>query len=149
MSVFKRSRRRQFERAGGALFDAPNGTLPSAQERVQQELERRGLGWGDGGETPMQDEGAARAWSPVAYEPPAGRRSGRPQQRSRTIYPPAKRLGFAQLQRLQIREPKVVLFCQQRRERREVLFAKRVAGRKASPGRGGTYRRRPESQWRC
>lgn len=147
MSVFKRSRRRQYERAGGALFDAPNGTLPSAQERVQQALERRGLDWGDGGETPMQGSGVYPSPGARLLQP-GPRRVMPPRGRVRQFSIPAKRL-FRDLEKLRIREPKVVLFCQQRRERREVLFAKRVAGFRRSPGRGGTYRRRAESQWRC
>lgn len=150
MSVFKRSRRRHNAPAGGAWFDAPNGTLPSANERVQHELERRGLGWGDGGETPMQEPQApmARNRQPEVAYYDLRRTYGRPGSQRQLPFP-AKRLGFSDLKKLRIKEPKVVLFCQQRRERREVLFAKKVAGYRRSPGRGGTYRRRAESQWRC
>lgn len=159
MSIYKRARRRQFQRGGGASFDAPNGTLPTAQERVQQAIESAALdGWGYGGEPPMQ--GPPGVWeAPVA---PNGPRPGaRPRRLKDLRWPsprrllpsPAKRLSKRQqykaLSTLQIRAPRATLFCQQRRERKEVLFAKKIAGFKRSPGRGGTYRRRPESQWRC
>lgn len=137
MSIFRRSRRRQFERAGGPSEAGPNGTLPRAQERVQQELERRGLGWGDGGRAPI---------SAVVYDPPSQPRRGRGPLPTKRL---AFRYGYAQLQRLRIQAPRAVLFCQQRQVRKEVLFAKRVAGLKRSPGRGGTYRRRQESRWGC
>jgi hypothetical protein len=40
--------------------------------------------------------------------------------------------------------------CLQRSQRREVLFARRIAGRHLrSPGRGGSYRRGLMSQWSC
>lgn len=143
MSVFRRSRRRQHKLDGGLLFDGPNGTLPS--DLVQAAKERRGLaGYGVG--DPMQ--GARDVWRPVAakvYGTPGGARFG---LRARGTLPPAKRVG--PWHRLQVRVPEVTLFCQQRRERKEVLFAKGVAGRSGgSPGRRGTYRRRAESQWRC
>lgn len=153
MSIYKRARRRQFQRGGGASFDAPNQRLPSAQERVQQAIESDALDWGYGGEPPMQGEGAARVWIPVANAPrPKAGRLRLLKGLWRTPLP-AKRLSKRQqykaLSRLQIRKPAVTLFCQQRRERREVLFSKKIAGFKRSPGRGGSYRRRPESQWRC
>lgn len=137
MSVFKRSRRRQFESPGGSYFADPNGTLPRAQERVQQALERLGLDWGYGGETPM---------SAVVQDAPGARRGLRGSFAGERF---SKRSGYKVLARLQLAVPERVLFCQQRKVRKEVLFAKRVAGRRRSPGRGGTYRRRAESQWRC
>lgn len=42
-----------------------------------------------------------------------------------------------------------VSFCVRRRVRKEVLFAKHVAGRKRSPGRGGSYNRTAFSSVRC
>lgn len=156
MSIYKRARRRQFQRGGGASFDAPNQRLPSAQERVQQAIESAALDWGYGGEPPMQ---GPAVWAPVA---PNGPKAGaRPRRLTDLRWPshrqkfplPAKRLSKRQqykaLATLQIRAPRATLFCQQRRERKEVLFAKKIAGFKKSPGRGGSYRRRPESQWRC
>lgn len=48
---------------------------------------------------------------------------------------------------LSIRAPLKVRFCLRRKERREVLFAKRKVGyRGSSPG---PYRRTANSQWRC
>lgn len=139
MSVFKRSRRRNLSQASGATFDAPNGTLLSPLDRVFEEKERRGLDPGYGGGTPMQ----ATVW-----QVPGGARTGLARRGRLPPYQAPFR-PMAKLGHLQIREPRVTLFCQQRRERREVLFAKKVAGFRRSPGRGGTYRRRAESQWRC
>lgn len=138
MSVFKRSRRRVFERAGGPSEAGPNGTLPRAQERVQQALERRGLDWGSGGVPPT---------SAVVWDPPGGliRRLPRVTPAERV----SKRYGYAVLSDLRVQAPKATLFCQRRAVRKEVLFARGVAGRKASPGRGGRYKRNGDSRWRC
>lgn len=46
-------------------------------------------------------------------------------------------------------KPKRVLFCVRRKIRREVLFAFKVASKRRSPGRGGSYRRTVESNFRC
>jgi len=40
-------------------------------------------------------------------------------------------------------------FCVQRKVRKGVLFAMKVAGQRRSPGKGGTYQRRRESAWSC
>lgn len=48
---------------------------------------------------------------------------------------------------LSVRVPERVKFCVQRKERREVLFARRVAGRRGTAP--GPYRRSPKSQWSC
>lgn len=45
--------------------------------------------------------------------------------------------------------PRKVAFCVRRHVRRSVLFATGVAGRRRSPGRGGSYRRTESSAWRC
>lgn len=134
----RRSRRREFKSPGGPLNTGPNGTLPRAQERVQQELERRGLDWGHGGRAPIP----AAVW-----DPPGGlvRRLPRVTPAERL----SRRYGYAQLSELRIRAPKATLFCQKRKVRQEVLFAKQVAGRRRSPGRGGTYKRNGNSLWRC
>lgn len=59
--------------------------------------------------------------------------------------------SWRQFRALSVRVPERVAFCVRRRTRREVLFAKRVAGRntRRSPGRGGTYHRSQESSWSC
>lgn len=137
---------RQFERAGESSIPDSNGTLPRAQERVQQAIEAEAL-VGVWGPAPRQDEGAA--WSPGARRLGQLPRSGRYGQVSRNIYSPAKRLGVEELSRLRYRAPARTLVCAQRGVRREVLFARRVAGFKRSPGRGGKYHRRQESQYGC
>lgn len=47
--------------------------------------------------------------------------------------------------------PGIKSFCRQRKERRQILFVKQIAGyhRHRSPGQGGTYRRKPESHYSC
>lgn len=77
-----------------------------------------------------------------------GRRTYGQSQTATNIPFPAKRL-FEQFKQLRYKAPARTLVCQQRGVRREVLFAKRVAGFRRSPGRGGGYRRRPESQYGC
>lgn len=51
--------------------------------------------------------------------------------------------------RLSVRVPGRVQFCVQRKQRREVLFAREIAGFRRSPGAGGHYRRNEDSNWRC
>lgn len=49
-----------------------------------------------------------------------------------------------------VNEPENVRFCVRRTQRREVLFAMRVAGRRGgSPGKRGKYRRSIESNYSC
>lgn len=141
----RRSRRRRdlseavFERSGElSVFSSNAEALPRAQERVQQATERLGLiGGGDGGNAPI---GARRGYVVGPLErllrvTPAERFS--------------RRVQYGLLSRPRMAVPEKVLFCQQRKERREVLFSLGVAGSRRSPGRGGSYRRRPESFYRC
>jgi len=138
MSTFSRRRRRLqrdaiAERTGE--FFSSNGTLPRAQQRVFEAAEADALVWGDGGGAPIQ---GARLWAP-------GARAIAP----RRAVLRQSRLRWGQLTAPSYRQPLKVLDCARRGIRREVLFARRVAGRRASPGRGGTYRRRPESLYSC
>lgn len=48
---------------------------------------------------------------------------------------------------LKVRVPSRVRFCVQRHQRKQVLFARGVAGRRGSAP--GPYRRTENSQWRC
>lgn len=134
----RRSDFRQFERAGEASESASNGTLPRAQERVQQAQERFALPWGDGGSAPI----SARIFdaprdTEISRRVTHGERLSRPQQ-------------FKALRLLEIKAPRRVLFCARRQVRKEVLFARKVAGRRGgSPGRRGRYLRNANSQWRC
>lgn len=50
---------------------------------------------------------------------------------------------------LQIQAPRRVAFCVRRKQRREVLHAYGIAGRRGLVGRGGGYRRTADSHWRC
>lgn len=139
MTALRRRTRRDFssfERAGEATEFASNGTLPRAQERVQQAQERFGLSRGYGGEPPYQQRAEIFLAEPprAANVPPLTRRSSQ----------------FRALRVLQIQAPQRVLFCARRKERREVLFARGVAGRAgSSPGRRGRYFRNQNSAWRC
>lgn len=63
------------------------------------------------------------------------RRMRHPLQRLWSSVAPEKRRGIA--------------YCVARKVRKQVLHALGIAGRRASPGRGGTYNRTPESQMRC
>lgn len=57
----------------------------------------------------------------------------------------------AQLRELRVRHPARDVLCVRRLQRKQVLFAKRVAGHKLrrSPGRGGSYHRTEWSSYRC
>lgn len=144
----KRSSRREgsrdqdfkaFERAGEASESASNGTLPRAQERVQQALERDSLDFdgGYGGYAPMSASSVALGVARHGLRPSRSlaERLSRPQQ-------------FRVLARLQVRVPSRVFFCQQRQVRREVLFAKQRAGYGGS-AKKKHWRRTQNSQYRC
>lgn len=137
----RRARRdfRLFERAGEATEDASNAwALPRAQERVQQAQERFGLSQGAWGRAPI---------SAVTYEPGLRRTGRRPSLHAERLSRPQQ---FKALRVLQIKAPERVLFCARRGVRKEVLFAKGVAGRRGgSPGRRGRYFRNQNSAWRC
>lgn len=143
MTPSRRSRRREasdfrlFERAGESSISDSNQRLPRAQERVQQAIEAESL-WGHGGEPPIQSYSSGRHSISVGG---SARHAPRPSQ--------SIKAGFKILARLQYRAPARTLVCQQRGVRKEVLFARRVAGFRRSPGRGGGYRRRQESQYGC
>lgn len=138
--AFRRRRREAFKRAGGASESAPNRRLPRAQERVQQAIESASLSVAPGG------WGRAPIKAFQSYSP-GERRSGIPPVRPGSRSP--LQAGFKALAKLQFKAPARTLVCHQRSVRREVLFARRVAGFKRSPGRGGSYHRRPESQYGC
>jgi len=139
VSLFAKRRRRAQREAiatrTGESFSDSNGTLPRAQQRVFEAVEADALAWGDGGGAPIE---GARLWAPGA----------------RAIAPPRavlrqSRLKYGSLTSLSYRAPFKTLECARRGIRREVLFARRIAGRRRSPGRGGSYRRRPESLFAC
>lgn len=140
----------QYERAGETYDDVSNSPLPRAQERVQQALEREGLIGGMGG-TPIQGEGAARAWSTLPTYA-AGTDSAWSGKARYGKSPPYRRSlrsqQYAELKSLRMRAPARVLFCQQRKERREVLFAKKRAGFGGS-AKKRRWRRTQNSQYGC
>lgn len=149
MSLQRRRRRREFERGGGPSEAGPNRRLPPAQERVQQAIEASALGEARGvsGDSPMQ---GAQVFAPPGAQRAAvrARTSGIPQPIYGVASPLKARLKA--LKGLRYRFPARTLVCHQRQVRKEVLFARRVAGfRRSAPGRGGSYRRRPESQYGC
>jgi len=100
------------------------------------------------GRAPIQAEG--EAWRPRALSriTQAGRR--RLGLRGRLTLPLAERvsLGRANLRLPAIRVPRLVKFCRQRKERREVLFAMRRAGFSGSAPKRH-YRRTPDSLFGC
>lgn len=69
------------------------------------------------------------------------------------IAPLQSRLSFPLWVRLQNRSLRAVTpsvgFCFKRSRRREVLFARNIAGHRKSPGKGGSYHRTEYSHWRC
>ena len=88
------------------------------------------------------------------YAPPGAQRAGLRANRTGLARPSYGvvhpiQAQLTALKRLRYRFPATTLICHQRAVRREVLFARRVAGYRRSPGRGGTYHRRPESQYGC
>lgn len=58
-----------------------------------------------------------------------------------------RRIDWHAFQQLRVRVPARVRFCVQRHQRKQVLFALKVAGRRGSAP--GPYRRREEFNWRC
>lgn len=73
---------------------------------------------------------------------PSGTPKHAPRTRQIALYWP--RIGVG------ISTPSRVYFCVKRKQRREVLFARKVAGHfRRSPGRGGSYRRTQSSYYRC
>lgn len=128
----------------GEAFYPSSGTLPPTQERVHrlQEL--------DSGRSRTLSDLLTGVWGEAPYQP-----TTLPRLQSQGFVappPPYRRISrptkpWRLLQRLQIRVPARVRFCQQRKERREVLFSLRIAGR--AGGSPGPYRRRAESAWRC
>lgn len=61
------------------------------------------------------------------------------------------RRSWKQFNVVRVRVPERERFCVARGVRKQVLFARGVAGRnrRFSPGRGGTYHRNAWSSWRC
>lgn len=139
-----------FPTAGASLFDA---TFPGAPRSVVRRLldldspESRFLG-GIGGVAPD-----ASLRSPTV-----------PRRRFARPLPPARlpliasRLAKARIAQFERSWREFRLLprlspndkaCIRRRVRKQVLFASRVAGRKRSPGRGGTYHRKLDSLYRC
>jgi len=145
---FRRSRRAGFDRRGGPSEAGPNRRLPPAATRLHEAQEAAALPGARGvwGDAPMQE---ARA-----YAPPGAQRAGLRANRTGLARPSYGVLTPVQaqlsaLKQLRYKVPARTLVCHQRAVRREVLFARRVAGYRRSPGQGGSYRRRPESQYGC
>lgn len=153
MSKFRRVFRRPITRrdsiddnlsgSGGPLILSPSGTLP-------RPVIRRVL---DPYAVPLQ--APASTWRVWGAQPHASLRSvrgnigGIPDYFFRPSIPLLQAKGFPP-PRLTINAPSKVRFCVQRHTRREVLFARKVAGYKhRSPGSGGRYIRRAESSYRC
>lgn len=76
----------------------------------------------------------------------------RPTERTALVGPVGKSppvRSLISLNRLSFALPHRTKECVRRRQRKSVLFALKVAGRRRHHGSGGSYRRRPESQWSC
>lgn len=86
-------------------------------------------------------------YSPVSHKYP----SPASQDRYSAFREWSRGVGTTRGRSTPLRVPSAVWFCLKRKQRRQVLFARRVAGwrRKRSPGRGGSYRRTPNSAYRC
>lgn len=125
-----------YERAGESSIPDSNYPLPRAQERVQQAIEREALSpWGMGhGPIPARTWVGARRYGQKPSTPLAERIS--------------RSQSFAELKQLRVRAPARTLFCAQRRERREVLFAKNRAGYRGS-AKKRSWHRNQNSQYGC
>lgn len=60
-----------------------------------------------------------------------------------------RQLSWLAFNRLQVQAPRRVAFCVRRQQRKEVLHALGIAGRRGLVGRGGSYHRTSNSSWRC
>lgn len=130
---------RTWKRSDGSVYFDPNApaALSRAQERVRQAL----LGMGIDSRSPrvlmpsravyLQDRPAVKPYAPKARR--TANRSGRQY--------------LSQLMQ-SINAPRNVQFCVRRKIRREVMFAKNVAGRRGV-GRGKSWRRTNESRYHC
>lgn len=100
-----------------------------------------GRGYGGRPESPIKT--LRRAFPRVFVRASAGvSRQPNPLQAQRR-----RALDWRAFNALRVAVPQRVRFCIQRKSRREVLFAFRVAGRRGSAP--GPYRRRVESSWSC
>lgn len=148
----KPNRRSSFQRQGGISSRIPNTSVAP---------DYRALALSRGGykQTPTVSPGTARLAQVIRSlnRFPAKRfsllqvareRLLRVTPRSRKISPVSMRVRDPL--KVQIRFPAGVRICIQRKQRKEVLFAKNIAGsRGGSPGRRSTYRRTPNSYYRC
>lgn len=141
------ARRRRSDRTGGAQFDAPSAkALPRPfldlwrHDDVPELLESR------------RDHGmldVLREEEAVYPEPPRGLRLGFPvplDKRARSALRKLRDYRARSLLRIQV--PAKVKFCIDRRERREVLFARGRAGYSGSVKKR-YWRRGASSSWRC
>lgn len=60
-----------------------------------------------------------------------------------------QRQSWKAFQVLQVQAPRRVVFCVRRKQRKEVLHALGIAGRRGLRGRGGSYHRTENSNWAC
>lgn len=128
-------------RSGGPLILSPSEAAPAGYRRVL-----------DPYSVPLKaPESTWRVWGAqphISLRSVRGNIGGIPDYFFRPSFPLLK-AGFPP-PRLTLRAPSKVRFCVQRHTRREVLFARKVAGYKhRSPGSGGRYNRRAESSYRC
>lgn len=132
------------KRPGGLPYD-PNASvaLPRAQERVLRIAQ---------GLAPRELELDRQPFGPV-YPRARDRLDLIPRRlhRSPRVARPARlrnSVVFQSLHKLQMRAPSRVLFCLRRKQRKEVLFARGVAGRRGV-GRGRRWRRTGDSAYSC
>lgn len=143
MSRFTRIKRR------GEQFSNSNRRLPPTQERVLRTLglrelfsplaDRRPRGIG----LPLQD--VPRTWGPEAPQRINVRRLSPRPAKPAVSYHKSMVRG---INSLFMRVPTRVSFCVRRKQRREVLFARNVAGRRGV-GYGKHWRRTQDSQYTC
>lgn len=144
--------RRSSRRTGAALLPA-NGTLPrptvgpavSYPDPALADLEDTRRSLVPFGRAPLT-QGPSGVSTPLV-RPPRG---------MRVLVPPSApakptRSRMFPWRTIPVAAPASVRFCIQRKQRKEVLFAKGVAGKnkRRSPGRGGGYRRSAKSNYRC
>lgn len=139
------SYRLRMRRADGDIswFPSPPAGLSRTQERVRRLLQ---------GLAPLEltheIRQPRRAVYPVAIDRPGRIYSRSRVFSSRRLSSHAKPYFSRYMQSVEVLRPRQVSFCQSRAARREVLFARNVAGRRGV-GRGKPWRRTFESNYSC
>lgn len=130
----RRSRRRISQR-GGEPYYRSRRSLPPAD--ISPDAVGGGYFVGEADDPPVPS-----VFRPLAiYLPPVPQKTAR----ALTVSPSSSSSSW---EKLRIEVPERVRFCVQRAQRKQVLFAARIAGT-SGIGRGKAWRRTANSAWRC